>query len=48
MLDVTLSDIIIIILLLIECWLLYVSAKEHATLMQIMAHSLQEIKKKIK
>ena len=48
MLDVTLSDIIIILLLLIECWLLYFQAKEHTTLMQIIAHTMHKIDKKIK
>lgn len=48
MFDVTLADFIIIILLLIECWLLYLWAKEHALLMSIMSHTVQKIEKKIK
>jgi hypothetical protein len=39
---------IVILLLFIICFLLNFWAKEHATLMAIMSHSLAEIKKKIK
>lgn len=39
--------IIIIALLFIEIWLLNFWAKEHATLISIISHSLVEIKKKI-
>ncbi len=43
-----LYGLIIVLLLFIEIWLLNFWAKEHATVMSIMAHSLTEIKKKIK
>ena len=45
--DFTLYEITVILLLIIECWLLWFYAREHATLMSIIAHHISEIRKKV-
>jgi hypothetical protein len=43
-----LFDVIIIMLLLIECWILHVWAKEHAELMAMIKQQVVDIKDKMK
>jgi hypothetical protein len=42
-----LFEIIVILFLGIEIWLIYMWAKEHQTVMSIIAHTLSEIRKKL-
>lgn len=44
---ILLLEVILILILLLQAWLLHFWAKEHAVIMSIISHSLVEIKKKL-
>lgn len=42
------AEIIVILLLLFECWILWIFAREHTLLLDIMKHHLIEIRNELK